>query len=146
MQLPFTALTLLLLKKCNLLEARVVIYAYQQHVRLLSPEPVVVKPPQSTRVKEPTLLCNQMATSDRRLYPHIHWRSPLDNKLVASGSSGAKVESGLHLYNAEDGTSILAAQPSVLLLSRLFCIVQLVSRESRLGPPAPSASTGVEKL
>jgi len=38
----------------------VVIYAYQHHVRLLSPEPEVVKQPQSTRVKEPTLLCNQV--------------------------------------------------------------------------------------
>src|SRR6202790_2755617 len=28
-------------------------------VRLLSPEPVVVTQPQSTRVEEPTLLCNQ---------------------------------------------------------------------------------------
>src|ERR1700722_11019957 len=40
-----------------------VIYAYQHHVGLLSPEPVAVTQPQSTRVEEPTLLCNQ---SDRR--------------------------------------------------------------------------------
>jgi len=38
----------------------VVIYAYNHHVRLLSPEPVVVKQPQFTRVEEPTLLCNQL--------------------------------------------------------------------------------------
>src|SRR5271168_1790591 len=37
MQLPFTVFARLFLKKCNLLKARVVIYAYQQHVRLLSP-------------------------------------------------------------------------------------------------------------
>src|ERR1700693_3673398 len=30
-------------------------------VRLLSPEPVVVKQPKFTRVEEPTLLCNQLA-------------------------------------------------------------------------------------
>ena len=42
----------------NRLKARVVIYAYQQHVRLFSPEPVVVTQPQSTRVEELTLLCN----------------------------------------------------------------------------------------
>jgi hypothetical protein len=41
----------------------VVIYAYQHHVRLLSPEPVVVTQPQSTRVEEPTLLCNQVGFS-----------------------------------------------------------------------------------
>jgi hypothetical protein len=38
----------------------VVIYAYNHHVRLLSPEPAVVESPQSTRVEEPTLLCNHM--------------------------------------------------------------------------------------
>jgi hypothetical protein len=38
-----------------------VIYAYNHHVRLLSPEPAVVKQPQFTRVEEPTLLCNHVA-------------------------------------------------------------------------------------
>ncbi len=47
-------------QKCNLLKARMVIYAHNHHVRLLSPEPAVVDEPQSTRVKEPTLLCNQV--------------------------------------------------------------------------------------
>jgi hypothetical protein len=42
------------------LKARVVIYAYNHHVRLLSPEPLVVKQPQFTRVEEPTLLCNHV--------------------------------------------------------------------------------------
>ncbi|MGB7730129.1 MAG: hypothetical protein WBL50_19020, partial [Candidatus Acidiferrum sp.] len=41
------------------------IYAYNHHVRLLSPEPEVVKQPQFTRVEEPTLLCNQVLTSTR---------------------------------------------------------------------------------
>src|SRR5439155_7283695 len=58
-QLLFTTLTRLFYKKCNRLKARVVIYAYNHHVRLLSPEPVVVKQPKFTRVEEPTLLCNQ---------------------------------------------------------------------------------------
>ena len=34
-------------------------------VRLLSPEPAVVKQPQVTRVEEPTLLCNHVANSAR---------------------------------------------------------------------------------
>src|SRR6516162_7295222 len=58
-QFLFTTLTGLFHKKCNRLKARVVIYAYQHHVRLLSPEPLVVKQPKFTRVEEPTLLCNQ---------------------------------------------------------------------------------------
>jgi hypothetical protein len=33
---------------------------YNHHVRLLSPEPAVVDKPQSTRVEEPTLSCNQV--------------------------------------------------------------------------------------
>ena len=38
-QFLFTALTSFFYKKCNRLKARVVIYAYNHHVRLLSPEP-----------------------------------------------------------------------------------------------------------
>src|SRR4030095_10825494 len=56
----FTTFTGLFHKKCDRLKARVVIYAYNHHVRLLSPEPVVVKQPQFTRVEEPTLLCNHL--------------------------------------------------------------------------------------
>jgi hypothetical protein len=40
------------------LKARMVIYAYNHHVRLLSPEPLVVEQPQSTQVEGPALLCN----------------------------------------------------------------------------------------
>jgi hypothetical protein len=58
-QLPFPTFASLFHEKRDLLKARVVIYAYQ-HVRLLSPEPLVVKQPQSTRVEEPTLLCNHL--------------------------------------------------------------------------------------
>ena len=43
-------------------DSRFVVYAYQHHVRLLSPEPVVVMQPQSTRVEEPTLLCKQIGS------------------------------------------------------------------------------------
>jgi len=50
----------------------VVIYAYNHHVRLLSPEPMVVKQPQFTRVKEPTLLCNQVRTITH-LYGFCVW-------------------------------------------------------------------------
>ena len=49
-QFLFTALTSLFYTKCNRLKARVVIYAYNHHVRLLSPEPLVIDKPQSTRV------------------------------------------------------------------------------------------------
>jgi hypothetical protein len=55
---PFATLSSLYYKKCNLLKARVVIYAHNHHVWLLFPEPAVVEQPQSTRVEEPTLLCN----------------------------------------------------------------------------------------
>jgi hypothetical protein len=44
----------------------VVIYAYNHHVRLLSPEPMVVKQPQFTRVEEPTLLCNQVPVTGQK--------------------------------------------------------------------------------
>ena len=31
-----------------------------------SPEPMVVEPPQSTRVEEPTLLCNQVESTENQ--------------------------------------------------------------------------------
>src|SRR5258708_735784 len=50
-QLPFPALPSFLIHKSNLLTARVIIYSYNDHVRLLPPEPLVVMQPQSTRVE-----------------------------------------------------------------------------------------------
>jgi hypothetical protein len=47
----------------------VIIYAYNHHVRLLSPGPMVVKQPKFTRVEEPTLLCNQVG--DQRSFVRI---------------------------------------------------------------------------
>src|SRR5215469_3310591 len=69
-QFLFTTLTCLFHKKCNGVKARVVIYAYRHHVRLLSREPVVVMQPQSTRVEEPTLLCNHLAPVSDLLVIH----------------------------------------------------------------------------
>src|SRR6202158_2637556 len=46
---------------CNLLKSRVVIFSYNDHLRLLSPEPFGwFAPPKLTRVWEPTLLWNQL--------------------------------------------------------------------------------------
>ena len=44
-QFLFTTLTCLFHKKCNRLKARVIIYPYNHHVWLLSPEPMVVEQP-----------------------------------------------------------------------------------------------------
>src|ERR1700684_818919 len=49
-QSPFTTLSCLGVSKRDVLVARVIIHAYNQHVRLLSPEPMVLDKPQSTRV------------------------------------------------------------------------------------------------
>src|SRR5580704_13732092 len=49
-QLLFAALTRFLIQKCNFLKARVIIYSYNHHVRLPSPEPAVIDKPQSTGV------------------------------------------------------------------------------------------------
>ena len=68
-QLPFIVLTGLFDQKSNHLKARVIIYAYNDHVRLLSPEPEVVKQPQFTRSRESALLCNQLRTGLRLAYP-----------------------------------------------------------------------------
>src|SRR6266404_9182706 len=49
-QSSFAIFAGLLHQKCNLLKARVIIYAYH-HVRLLPPEPLVVKQPKCTQVE-----------------------------------------------------------------------------------------------
>jgi len=49
----------------------VIIYAYNHHVRLPSPEPAVVRQPQATRVEEPTLLCNQVTTLNESVFSTI---------------------------------------------------------------------------
>ena len=48
---PFAALTSLGIYKRDVLIARVIIHAYNHHVRLLSPEPLVFDKPKSTRVQ-----------------------------------------------------------------------------------------------
>src|SRR5262249_24491001 len=64
-QSSFTTLTSLCNQKCNLLKARVIIYSYNHHVRLLPPERLVVNQsiPGS---REPTLLCNQVTFQPKR--------------------------------------------------------------------------------
>jgi hypothetical protein len=53
-------------------------------IRLLSPEPVVVTQPQSTRAEDPTLLCNQVAHSTRLFYRFRRFPG-LDRLLEAAG-------------------------------------------------------------
>jgi len=56
---PFAKLTGFCVHKCNLLKARMIVTTYNQHVRLLSSEPLGwFAPPKSTRAWEPTLLWN----------------------------------------------------------------------------------------
>jgi hypothetical protein len=58
-QAPFAALTRFCVHKCNLLEARMIVTTYNQHVRLLSSELFGwFAPPKFTRAWEPTLLWN----------------------------------------------------------------------------------------
>ncbi|HKW33775.1 MAG TPA: tyrosine-type recombinase/integrase, partial [Candidatus Acidoferrum sp.] len=68
-------------EKCDLLKARVIIYAYNHHVRLLPPEPLVVNQPKSTRVKESALLCNHVDPTR----PTRGWRTAWRNALKQAG-------------------------------------------------------------
>src|SRR6267378_6187752 len=61
LELEFTRF---LIHKSDLLKARVIIYAYNNHVWLLSPEPLVVNQPQSTRVEGASIV---MKSSDFNL-------------------------------------------------------------------------------
>src|SRR6202051_840370 len=56
-QASFAEFTTFRIHECNLLEARMIVTSYNQHVRLLSSEPFGwFAPPKSTRAWEPTLL------------------------------------------------------------------------------------------
>src|SRR6201999_4666593 len=56
-QPPFAHLIGFCVHQCNLLEARMIVTTYNQHVRLLSTEPFGwFAPPKFTRAWEPTLL------------------------------------------------------------------------------------------
>src|SRR6202161_987588 len=57
-QLPFLILSRFCVYQRDVLVARVIIHAYNDHVRLLSPEPLVVNSLLGS--KEPTLLCNHI--------------------------------------------------------------------------------------
>src|SRR6202453_4593541 len=66
-QSPFTSLSCLGVSKRDVLIARVIIHAYNQHVRLLSPEPLVFDKPSLLGSQEPALLCNQVKFALSRL-------------------------------------------------------------------------------
>src|SRR5215469_6068608 len=63
-QSPLAAVSSDIIYERYLLKARVVITTYNQHVRLLSPEPFGwLPPPEPTRAWEPTLLWNHETTN-----------------------------------------------------------------------------------
>ena len=65
-QASFPELTAFGIYVCNLLEARMIVTTYNQHVRLLSSEPFGwFAPPKSTRAWEPTLLWNHYTQNPR---------------------------------------------------------------------------------
>src|ERR1700687_5233338 len=61
-QLLFSVLTRFLIHKSNFLKARVIIYSYNDHRWLLSPEPLVVDKPQSTRIKGASIVMESSLT------------------------------------------------------------------------------------
>src|SRR5258708_38587424 len=77
-QFLFNIFTSLFHQKCNRLKARVIIYAYNDHVWLLSPEPLVVNQPQSTRVEGASIVMKSCG----------YWE-----ELVRFGESGAREQS-----------------------------------------------------
>src|SRR6266581_3608911 len=67
-QPPFAAFAGFCVHECNLLEARMIVTTYNQHVRLLSSEPFGwFAPPKFTRTWEPTLLWNHYAHRSAQL-------------------------------------------------------------------------------
>src|SRR6266702_1104134 len=76
-QPPFAALPGFCVHKCNLLEARMIVTTYNQHVRLLSSEPFGwFAPPKFTRTWEPTLLWNHYAGAADKAVNLVGCKSP----------------------------------------------------------------------
>src|ERR1700758_1921770 len=83
-QPSFAALTCFLVHKCNLLEARMIVTTYNQHVRLLSSEPFGwFAPPKSTRAWEPTLFMESLHSSTSRQWHSACCRTSRDCSLRA---------------------------------------------------------------
>ena len=80
------------------------IYAYQHHVRLLPSEPVVVMQPQSTRSREPTLLCNQVPCTQINLGDNPVYQAQLWSRCLRStGPELPKRDNGsTHCQKATD--------------------------------------------
>src|ERR1700686_2483654 len=72
-QSSFAIFASLFQQKCNLLKARVIIYAYH-HVRLLPPEPLVVKQPKSTRVEGADTVMQSSVPKRRQPANHLGLR------------------------------------------------------------------------
>src|SRR5512143_2527818 len=80
-QASFAEFTGFRVHKSNLLEARMIVTPYNQHVRLLSSEPFGwFAPPKSTRAWEPTLFMESFHSSTRHSLPvstivRVLWRA-----------------------------------------------------------------------
>jgi hypothetical protein len=61
----------------------VIIHAYNQHVRLLSPEPLVVDKPSLLGSKEPALLCNQVDPLAHLTRRSGCWRTKMGSRIIS---------------------------------------------------------------
>jgi hypothetical protein len=82
----------------------VIIHAYNDHVRLLSPEPLVVNNHSLLGSKEPTLLCNQVKSarssmSGNATYQASEIPSVSTSAFVGTNPTGELITSGLPARN-----------------------------------------------
>jgi hypothetical protein len=101
----FTAFTCLLIHKSNWLKARVIISAYNQHVRLLPPEPVVVEQPQSTRVQGADIVMQSFGPAEERTSDNPVL-SGVDEDLGAVSTSISQFSFRLRRKRASPGTLV----------------------------------------
>jgi hypothetical protein len=100
-QSSFDALTSLSIYQRNVLIARVIIHAYNHHVRVLSPEPLVIDKPNSTRAEERSFRSDQDCISMQEL------ASSPDGKSLAFVTNPASDRCSLHDFPS----SIVAGLP-----------------------------------
>src|SRR5438874_8757688 len=127
-QFPLVPFTRVRIDKRNLLEARVIVTTYNDHVRLLSPSLGWLAPPKFTRAWEPTLLWNHYTVmeslhsrpgSERNLLTTVDVRFTLavQRPVICSSLSGYRApsififEEALSMSRRSSGVSSTEAAP-----------------------------------
>jgi transposase len=142
-QSPLAALTCFPIQKSNLLKVRLIIYAYNGHLRLLSPESMVVKQPNFARVEEPTWASRRR----QELFELLDRMNPTIEELTAAVEREARKRPDALRLMSRSGVGPLAALVYVLIIGkpiRFRCGKQIGNYVGMI--PSEDSSAGKQRL